>query len=118
MLNEVFTVKAEHMKLLKRLHWDWNICEFGAPSVECKRPYGNSDVIQDIIKIVGDEAAVCPHCGELIDELDEAKYTKLHDEMKIVLNILSQNAEQGIQAGQRFVNKQYTNTWVREADND
>ena len=30
----------------------WDDCEFGAPTIDCKRPYGNSDVIGDIVEIL------------------------------------------------------------------
>ena len=30
----------------------WDDCEFGAPAIDCKRPYGNSDVYNDIAKIL------------------------------------------------------------------
>lgn len=31
----------------------WNDCEFGAPEIDPKRPYGNSDVEQDMIEVIG-----------------------------------------------------------------
>ena len=33
-----FEVKLEHLKLLKRAYVRWEDCEFGAPSIDCKRP--------------------------------------------------------------------------------
>lgn len=47
-----FEVLPEHIKLLKRAHIHWENCEFGAPAIDCKRPYGNSSVIQDIAEIL------------------------------------------------------------------
>ena len=41
-----------HLDLLKRTCITWNDCEFGAPGIYCKKPYGNSDVIGDIAKII------------------------------------------------------------------
>ena len=32
---------------------DWNDCEYGAPTIDPKRPYGNSDVEHEIIAILG-----------------------------------------------------------------
>lgn len=40
-------VKPEHLRLIQRF------CEFGAPEIDPKRPYGNSDVYQDMIEILG-----------------------------------------------------------------
>lgn len=48
-----FTVKEEHLKLLRRAYVSWEDCEFGAPAIDCKRPYGNSDVYGDIAEILG-----------------------------------------------------------------
>lgn len=53
MENKKFEIKEEHLKLIKRMYVSWEDCEFGAPRIDCKRPYGNSDVYQDIIEILG-----------------------------------------------------------------
>ena len=47
-----FTVTDEHLKLLRGAYVGWDDCEFGAPAIDCKRPYGNSDVIADIAEIL------------------------------------------------------------------
>jgi hypothetical protein len=48
-----FEIKKEHLKLLQKAIVEWDDCEFGAPAINPKRPYGNSGVIQDIIEILG-----------------------------------------------------------------
>jgi len=55
MEKERFEIKSEHLKLIQRFYVDWNYCEFGAPEIDPKRPYGNSDVHRDMIKILGIE---------------------------------------------------------------
>lgn len=40
-------------KLAKNLCWYWDKCETGAPAVDPKRPYGNSDVDCDVLEILG-----------------------------------------------------------------
>ena len=45
-----FTVTDEHLKLLRRANVDWDDCEFGAPAIDCKRPYGNGDVLLTSVK--------------------------------------------------------------------
>ena len=50
----VFEVKEEHLKLLRKMEVGWNDCEFGAPAIDCKRPFGNSGVFQDIVEILCD----------------------------------------------------------------
>jgi hypothetical protein len=47
-----FTVTDDHLKLMRRAYVSWDDCEFGAPAVDCKRPYGNSDVLADIAEIL------------------------------------------------------------------
>lgn len=48
-----FNLKPEHLKLLRRFSVDWDDAEFGAPCIDPKRPYGNPDVYQDMIEILG-----------------------------------------------------------------
>ncbi len=47
------TITSEHLKLAESLEWRWEDCEYGAPAVDCKRPYGNSDVERDIAETLG-----------------------------------------------------------------
>ena len=53
MKTQRFELKEEHLKLLQRFAVGWQDCEFGAPEIDPKRPYGNSDVYQDIVEILG-----------------------------------------------------------------
>lgn len=61
---EHFTVLRDHLRLIRKMYLDWEDCDFGAPAVDCKRPYGNSSVYSDIAEILdikpedgeGDEA--------------------------------------------------------------
>lgn len=50
-----FVLRKEHIKLLSNTYVSWNDCEFGAPAIDCKRPYGNSGdlVFHDMIRIIG-----------------------------------------------------------------
>lgn len=48
-----FTITKEHIALIQRMNILWNgRDENGAPMVDLKRPYGNSDVISDIAEII------------------------------------------------------------------
>lgn len=51
--NGFFTLTEEHVTLLQHAYVGWEDCEYGAPSIDCKRPYGNSSVEEDIAKILG-----------------------------------------------------------------
>jgi len=55
MEKERFEIKPEHLKLIQRFCIGWQDCEFGAPEIDPKRPYGNSDVIQDMVEVLGFE---------------------------------------------------------------
>lgn len=48
-----FTVTEDHMKLLPKLGFDWNSDMYdGAPTVDIKRPYGNSDTLGYDVPII------------------------------------------------------------------
>lgn len=49
-----FIVKPIHLELIKRFYVRWNICEFGAPTIDPKRPFGNNDVKNDFEEITGE----------------------------------------------------------------
>ncbi len=53
-----FVINEDHLKLLKELEVDWNAMEFGAPSIDIKRPFGNSDVYRDMVKALGWEVRI------------------------------------------------------------
>ena len=48
-----FVLTENHIILLNRMWVGWGDCEFGAPRIDPKRPYGNSDVRQDMLQILG-----------------------------------------------------------------
>lgn len=50
---ERFEIKEEHLKLLNNAYVTSNDAEYGAPTIDPKRPYGNSFVEGDIAKILG-----------------------------------------------------------------
>lgn len=83
---KTFELKEEHLKLLKNVWIEWENGEFGAPCIDTKRPYGNSDVEYDIAKIL-DWAMVN-------DELTDYQYItaqKLHKETQTALQIILSN---------------------------
>jgi hypothetical protein len=48
-----FTVTDEHLRLLRHAYVSWFDAEFGAPSIDPKRPYGNSNVYGDMVEVLG-----------------------------------------------------------------
>lgn len=113
MMNpERFEVTESHIKLLKKACVDWNDCEFGAPTINPKRPYGNSCVISDMREILDLRGKTCPHCGELCEEpsVSDEDLITLHEEMQFVLAILIDNCEEGITTG-CYTKKDYKDRW-------
>lgn len=97
MMNDVQTFKITdaHLKLLRRMCVDWSDVEYGAPEIDPKRPYGTSDVTNDILEIIGIPAPKNDN-----DEIPEALSDfarKLHENMETVLQIClsTQTFEQG-----------------------
>ena len=86
MKTQEFTITDEHLKLIRNFNVGWQDCETGAPEIDPKRPYGNSDVMYDIHEILTGE-----RIGSKRDELtghETEKYEKLHKETQIVLQIV------------------------------
>ncbi len=88
-----FTVTEDHLKLLRRMYVSWDGCEFGAPAIDCKRPYGNSSVYHDIGQILG----IKPESGDVDDPefSDEQvqQMDRIHRQMKSVLQIMVDHGE-------------------------
>ena len=82
MKKEEFKITDSHLKLLKNMYVSWSEVEFGAPEIDPKRPYGNSDVINQILEILG-----IPYDDEEGNEALEDFAVKIHKDMEIVLQI-------------------------------
>lgn len=82
-----FRLTGKHIKLLKSAYVGWNDCEYGAPCVEPKRPYGNSDVLRDVYRIVYGQT--WDDSKPMSDQL-EAELDLLHLETKTALQIVLQ----------------------------
>ena len=113
LLVERFEVKEYHLKLIKRLNFSgWDGCEFGAPAIDCKRPFGNSDVYRDIFDILG-----LDYDTEKYDSVDDylsafpanKRYLDniYFNELPIALQILTSNL--GIELG--VYEREYYNAW-------
>lgn len=82
-----FTVLPEHIKLLQATNFGWLDCEFGGLSMDCKRPFGNSDVFGDIAEIL--EIKIDEQNGAN-DQQQEYMY-QLYSDLEIVLAIMIAN---------------------------
>ena len=78
----MFTLTEDHLKLLRKMYVGWSNCEYGAPEIGPKRPYGNSWVAGDIHEILSGN-----YPEDLDDELED-KYYNLHRETETALQIV------------------------------
>jgi hypothetical protein len=85
--DQTFELHAEHVKLLRAFNVTWYEIETGAPAIDGKRPYGNSDVAGDVIEIMGwqtDPDDVTPRQ----DREDRHHAMQLHEETKTALQVV------------------------------
>lgn len=83
-----FTLTEDHLKLLRRMYVGWCPDEYGAPEIDPKRPYGNSDVEWDVHEILANGSR--DDFGEDADmplEL-ERKYYEIHKETQTALQVV------------------------------
>ena len=95
---KTFEINEDHLKLLKRMYVYFDEFSYdGAPAVDSKRPYGNSDVVDDIYEILfGEEFDYDKH-EEMPEKLVQDLF-KIHKETATVLQIVlcTQSFEAGI----------------------
>lgn len=70
LIRRTFVLTEQHLLLLSRAYVTWQDCETGAPEINPKRPYGNSDVAGDVAEILG---------WEVPDEDDQDALDALED---------------------------------------
>jgi hypothetical protein len=103
--TRVFLLTDEHLALLRHANVTWDHCEFGAPAIDCKRPYGNSDVLSDIACILG-----YPESAREEEETTDM-FRAIHKETMTALQIVL--ATGGFEAG-RYVAPEYTSRWTKD----
>lgn len=89
-MSKELIVTENHLKLLKNLHIDWDDTEFGAPCVNPKRPFGNSDVFADMAQILGFKLADYEKQAEKYDKQCDSLIKGYH-ELQECLQILCTN---------------------------
>ena len=80
----IFNLTNDHIKLIQRMYVEWSHDEYGAPSIDPKRPYGNSDVEYDIAEILGYEEN---EDGEYEEEILEY-CQEIHKETQYALQVI------------------------------
>lgn len=106
--KKLFILKQVHLELLKKMVVRWDRCEFGAPAIDCKKPYGNSSVYEDMAKILGVKG--------FIDSDEEISFSNeqmsfmndLHKETETALQIVLKTGkfEPGI-----YIADEYSDNW-------
>ena len=103
-----FELTEAHVKLLRRANVTWWCCEFGAPAIDGKRPYGNGDVFRDLAEILGFEP------GSDEDDPWEpvvmARMDRLHRETETALQVVLAS---GSFAPGHYRAPKYTSRWER-----
>ncbi len=114
MKNDQHRVLPEHIALLKAAQVDWVDCEFGAPAIDCKRPYGNSSVHEDIVEVLHDAGLwpTAPADSELSED-DRERLALFHKGTERALQIFLQVGamEPGL-----YESPAYRNRWTRIGD--
>ena len=92
MAADTFTLTADHLKLLRRFVVGWQDCETGAPEIDPKRPYGNSDVPLDVAEALGwpipnEERMTAGEYDRARENLQE-RAMRIHREMQTALEIV------------------------------
>lgn len=106
---EYFELKEEHVALLRRTWVGWQDCETGAPEIDPKRPYGNSNVASDVAKILGVKWE-----GEEMPPEIEDSLMAVHRETERALAVVL--ASGSFEPG-RYRRKKYTGRWERVESN-
>lgn len=117
--KDTFVLTEQHIRLLRSAYVDWNDVEWGAPSIDPKRPYGNGDVIRDIWEELEPDGEWDDDYGlprnmtpEEWHELREA-YETLHRETETALQVILSTGS--FEPG-RYVSPSYFSTeWRRDA---
>jgi len=97
-----FRLAADHLKLLRHAYVGWDGTEYGAAAIDCKRPYGNSDVEADVCRLLGWGKEGAP--PSLYDEPDwsqaqRARAAALHHETLRALQVLLVHAGEPLRPG-------------------
>lgn len=92
-----FEVKPYHLRLLQRCYTSWDDCEFGAPQIDPKRPFGNSGS-SSILQVVAQEAGLLTaykHINwneesifDVVEDNIIKEARRIYEELEICLQIL------------------------------
>lgn len=89
----------DHIKLLQEAEWCWNNCEFGAPMIDPKRPFGFSGgQYMQMAEILGIELFE-DYDGEThLTRAQEEHVSKVWSEILDAIQIIMENADLVLQS--------------------
>lgn len=105
-----FELTEQHLALMKRMWVGWQDCEFGAPEIDPKRPYGNSGVLYDIAEILGIPAPNYDNDEDFSPEVIN-RMEQLHLETQNAIAIMLQCGK--IQIGKYAADDYDSTTWKK-----
>tara|TARA_R110000737_G_C14620887_1_gene493088 strand:- start:4529 stop:5221 length:693 start_codon:yes stop_codon:yes gene_type:complete len=97
-----FNLKEEHIYLLSQCYVNWQDCESGAPEINPKRPYGNSNVDSDLRAMILDKFGYMADDGTL---------WKLHTDTEDALQIILSTGS--FETGLYSKKDKYANKWEK-----
>lgn len=89
--RKVFELTDEHITLLRNAGVTWDDTETGAPQIDPKRPYGNSDVALDVCEIL--EWPQSCNSDNGYDDASLEAAMELHKETETALQIVLYTGE-------------------------
>jgi hypothetical protein len=97
--ESVFILRSDHIKLLNAANVEWSDREYGAATIDPKRPYGDSNGARDVFRILtnGQKYDEDFHINKkfftIHDHMDDLKYCDaIHKETEIALQIVLQHS--------------------------
>lgn len=110
-----FVVTEQHVALLRRAYVWWNDMETGAPAIDPKRPYGNSDVAGDVREILGleEQYPLDEEWGEMPDAAWD-ELMDIHFGTELALQVFLITGE--MRPGRYVRDTPYDRDWVRADD--
>lgn len=102
-----FWITEDHLTLARAMYVGWCGDEYGAPEIDPKRPYGNSDVEWDILRVLDRPEADLDEMPETLS----AEIRALHESMQTALQIILRT---GSFAAGRYVRQDlWSSEWRR-----
>ena len=84
----------DHIKLLQEAEWRWNNCEFGAPMIDPKRPFGFSGgQYESMAEILGIELFEDADGETYLTREQEDYISKIWSELVEAIKIIMENAD-------------------------